>query len=153
MLRTLHLVQSFLTIMQQVLINIALEVFPCNAPREKPPCMAYPSLAVLCPNCQTTCIHCLQEGHLVIWLVIIYLPEKNSSIGFRKREYAGRNCIIIWGGAANHSFARREWEKATLSQMMPGHARPQQPSLLGSEKISHSVHQEMWWGVLYCMGG
>ncbi len=36
-----HLVHSFLTIMPQVLINIALNVFPCNAPREIPPCMAY----------------------------------------------------------------------------------------------------------------
>ncbi len=122
-----HLVHSFLTIMPQVLINIALNVFPCNAPREIPPCMAYPSLAVLCTYCQATSIHCLQEGHLLIWPVIIHL-------------YAGRNCIIIRGCAANHSFTRREWWKATLSQIMTYRLMPGLNSPLSSGGISISFN-------------
>lgn len=59
-------------------------------------------------------IHCLQEGHRLIHLQ----AEKNSSIGFRKGEYAGSSCIIIRDCAANHVFTRRKCWKATMSQMM-----------------------------------
>ena len=64
---------KILTIMPHFLINMALDVFPCNAPMDKPPRMAYPSLAILCTHCQATSIHCLQDGHLVMWPTIINL--------------------------------------------------------------------------------
>jgi len=54
-LRTSHLVHSFLTIMLQVLIYVSLNVFPYNASREISPCMPYPSLASR-TYCQATII-------------------------------------------------------------------------------------------------
>ncbi len=102
-----HLVHSFLTIMPQVLIRIALNVFPCNAPREIPPCMAYPSLAVICTYCQATSIHYLQEGHLLIWPVIRQTharPQQPSLFGWNQYFF---QCIkkcdeafcIVWANS------------------------------------------------------
>lgn len=35
--------------------------------------------------CQTPSIHCLQKGHLVIWLVIIYFPSPSREEELQKR--------------------------------------------------------------------
>ena len=75
------------------------------------------------------------------WSYTFHLQaEKNYLIGFRKGEYAGRNCIIIRGCAANHSFTRREWWKATLSQIMTYRVMPGLNSPLSSGGISNSFN-------------
>ncbi len=131
-----HLVHSFLTIMPQVLINIALNVFPCNAPREIPPCMAYPSLAVLCTYCQATSIHCLQEGHLLIWPVIIHLPppSREELLDWVQKRQVCREELHHNTRLCCKPFIHKA--RVVVSNIVPNydiqtHARHQQPSLFG----------------------
>ncbi len=123
-------------IMPQVLINIALNVFPCNAPREIPPCMAYPSLAVLCTYCQATSIHCLQEGHLLIWPVIIHLPppSREELIDWVQKSRVCREELHHNTRLCCKPFIHKA--RVVESHIVPNydiqtHARPQQPSLFG----------------------
>lgn len=112
-------------------------------------------MAVLCTYCQATSIHCLQEDNWSygqLSYTFHLREEKNSSIGFRKGEYSGRNCIISWGCAANHSFTGRKWWKAALSQMIAYTVMSDLNSpFLQVEPVFHWVHAEIWWGTLYCM--
>jgi hypothetical protein len=53
-----------------------------------------------------------------MWMVVINLPpprRENSSMGFRKGEYGGRNSTDILECAANQSVTAAEWWNATLS--------------------------------------
>ena len=57
--------------------------------RERIFCMPYPSLAVFCRPVQTSSIHHIQEGCLIIWLVAIFMRKRILLLGWgmaRKTE-------------------------------------------------------------------
>lgn len=47
-------------------------------------CMHDPSLVISCRYVQSSCIHCIQEGHLIMWLVVIILPPLQGKESLRE---------------------------------------------------------------------
>lgn len=113
------------------------DVLPCNAPRGTTSLygVSIPGSPLhLLPGNQHWLPPGATSGHGRCSSTFHLQAEKNPSIGLRKGECAGRNCIIKQGCAANHS----NQVSTALS--------------LRVESVFLSVHQEMRWGALYYMG-
>lgn len=145
-----HSVHLFLTIKPQVLINITLDVFPCSALRKEPLFMAYPSLRIL-PGNQHSLPPGGTSGHMAgDHTLFIYKQKRNSRMEFGKWEYEGGIASPYEVVLQNHSLTKPEMWRATLPQIMTHGVKTTLSHCV--KPAFHSVHQEMWGHVLYCMG-
>ena len=68
------LVNPVFCIWPQILNHIKSYVILGNTTRKEYYSMPGPSLAIFYRYVQSTSIHCVQEGHLIMWMVVMNLP-------------------------------------------------------------------------------
>lgn len=96
--------------------------------------MAYPSLAVLCTYRPASSFHCLQDGHLVTWSVIIHHPSliREEVLNQVQKRSACRSELHHHTGVCCKPFihrARVVEGNAVQNDNTQSHVRPHQPSL------------------------